>query len=136
MSYKVVIADDEVHIRVLLEQALEELIDFHNIEIFTASDGVKALSLIRQENPDLVFLDIMMPKKDGFTVCQTVRQDPNFKDTKILLLTAKGQDADRDRGKTVGATAYLTKPFDPDHIINITKKLLGLSPNPFKKGEG
>lgn len=136
MSYKVIIADDEVHIRILLEQTLEELIDSHNIEIFTASDGDKALSLILQENPDLVFLDIMMPKKDGFTVCQTVRQNPNFKDTKILLLTAKGQDSDRGRGKTVGATDYLTKPFDPDHIISITKKLLDLSPNPFKKGEG
>ena len=136
MSYKVIIADDEVHIRVLLKQALEELTNFHNIEIFTASDGDKALSLIRQENPDLVFLDIMMPKKDGLTVCQTVKQDPNFKDTKILLLTAKGQDSDRDRGQSVGATAYVTKPFDPDHIISITKKILDLSPNSFKKGEG
>ena len=128
MSYKIIIADDEVHIRVLLEQALEELIDSYNMQVFTASDGNKALSLILKEKPDLVFLDIMMPKKDGFTVCQTVRQHPNFKDTKILLLTAKGQDSDRERGKTVGATDYLTKPFDPDHIVSITTELLDLKP--------
>ncbi len=128
MSYKIIIADDEIHIRVLMEQALEELIDSHNIELFTASDGDKALSLILQEKPDLVFLDIMMPKKDGFTVCQTVRQDPACTGTKIILLTAKGQDSDRDRGIAVGATDYLTKPFDPDHIYSITKKLLDLKP--------
>ena len=128
MSYKIIIADDEIHIRVLLEQVLEELIDSHNIEIFTASDGDKALALILQEKPDLVFLDILMPKKDGFTVCQTVRQDPHCKETKILLLTAKGQDSDRDRGIAAGATDYLTKPFDPDHIVSITTKLLNLKP--------
>ena len=128
MSYKIIIADDEIHIRLLLEQALEELIDSHNIELFTASDGDKALSLILQEKPDLVFLDILMPKKDGFTVCQTARQDPNCKETKILLLTAKGQDSDRDCGIEVGATDYLTKPFDPDHILSITTKLLDLKP--------
>ena len=128
MSYKIIIADDEIHIRLLLEQALEELIDSHNIELFTAPDGDNALSLILQEKPDLVFLDITMPKKDGFTVCQTVKQDPDCKDTKILLLTAKGQDSDRDRGIAAGAIDYLTKPFDPDHIFSITKKLLDLEP--------
>jgi CheY-like chemotaxis protein len=128
MSYKIIIADDEIHIRLLLEQALEEIIDSHNIEIFTASDGDKALSLILQEKPDLVFLDILMPKIDGLTVCQTVRQDPNCKETKILLLTAKGLDSDQERGIAVGATDYLTKPFDPDHILSITKELLDLKP--------
>ena len=128
MSYKIIIADDEIHIRLLLEQALEDLIDSHNIELFTASDGDKALSLILQEKPDLVFLDILMPKIDGLTVCQTVSQDPNCKETKILLLTAKGLDSDQDRGIAAGATDYLTKPFDPDHILSITKALLDLKP--------
>jgi DNA-binding response OmpR family regulator len=127
MAYKIIIADDEVYIRLLLEQTLEELIDSHNIEIFSASDGDKALTLILQEKPDLVFLDIMMPKKDGFSVCQTVRKDPHCKNTKILLLTAKGEETDRDLGKTAGATDYLTKPFDPDHILRITKELLDLN---------
>ena len=68
-----------------------------------------------------------MPKKDGYTVCQAVKQDPHSKDTHIILLTAKGQESDRERGMAAGATDYLTKPFDPDNIINITRKLLDLN---------
>jgi len=127
MSYKIVIADDEVHIRLLLEQTLEELIDIFNLQVFTASDGDEALSLILKEKPHLVFLDIMMPKKDGFTVCQSVTQNPDCKDTKILLLTAKGQETDRGRGIAAGAIDYITKPFDPDSILKITAELLGLT---------
>ena len=127
MSYKIVIADDEVHIRLLLEQTLEELTDTCDIQVLTASDGDEALSLILEEKPHLVFLDIMMPKKDGLTVCKEVTQNPDCKDTQILLLTAKGQTSDRERGKAVGAIDYLTKPFDPDYILNITKELLGLN---------
>jgi len=127
MSYKIVIADDEVHIRLLLEQTLEELIDIFNLQVFTASDGDEALSLILKEKPHLVFLDIMMPKKDGFTVCQSVTQNPDCKDTKLLLLTAKGQETDREKGIAAGAIDYLTKPFDPDSILKITEELLGLT---------
>ena len=127
MSYKIVIADDEIHIRLLLEQTLEELTDTCDLQVLTASDGDEALALILKEKPHLVFLDIMMPKKDGFTVCQTVTQDPGCQDTQILLLTAKGQESDHDRGKAVGAIDYLTKPFDPDYILTITKELLGLN---------
>lgn len=126
MSYKIVIADDEVHIRLLLEQVLEELTDTFDIQILTASDGDQALSLILEEKPHLVFLDIMMPKKDGLSVCQAVTLNPDCKDTQILLLTAKGQTTDHERGKAVGAIDYLTKPFDPDYIVSITKELLGL----------
>mgnify|MGYP001828342646 FL=1 len=126
MSYKIVIADDEVHIRLLLEQTLEELTDTYDMQILTASDGDEALALILAEKPHLVFLDIMMPKKDGFTVCQTVTRTPECKDTQILLLTAKGQTSDHERGTAVGAIDYLTKPFDPDYIVSITKELLGL----------
>jgi len=127
MSYKIVIADDEVHIRLLLEQTLEELIDTFNLQVFTASDGDEAISLILKEKPHLVFLDIMMPKKDGITVCQSVTQNPDCKDTKILLLTAKGQETDRGRGIAAGAIDYITKPFDPDSILKITAELLGLT---------
>ena len=127
MPYKIIIADDEVHIRLLLEQTLEELIDNFEIQVFTASDGEEALALILQEKPHLVFLDLMMPKKDGYTVCEAVKQDPHCKNTHILLLTAKGQVSDRDRGMAIGATDYLTKPFDPDYILSITKTLLDLN---------
>jgi CheY-like chemotaxis protein len=126
MSYKIVIADDEVHVRLLLEQTLEELTDTWDLQVLTAKDGDEALLLILKEKPDLVFLDIMMPKKDGFTICQTVTHDPNCQDTQILLLTAKGQESDHETGKAVGAIDYLTKPFDPDYILTITKELLGL----------
>jgi CheY-like chemotaxis protein len=127
MSYKILIADDEIHIRLLLEQTLEELTDTFDIQVLTASDGDQALSLILEEKPHLVFLDIMMPKKDGLTVCQAVTRNPDCKNTQILLLTAKGQSSDCERGKAVGAIDYLTKPFDPDYIINITKELLDLN---------
>jgi len=127
MSYKIVIADDEIHIRLLLEQTLEELTETCDIQVLTASDGDEALSIILEEKPHLVFLDIMMPKKDGLTVCQAVTRNPDCKHTQILLLTAKGQTSDHERGKAVGAIHYLTKPFDPDYILNITKELLGLN---------
>ena len=126
MGPKILIADDEVHIRILLEQSLEDLVDAFDIQLLFASDGDEALALIRQEIPHLVFLDIMMPKRDGYEVCQAVTQDPEIKDTKIILLTAKGQETDRSRGASSGALYYVTKPFDPDHVLELAKKLLNL----------
>ena len=98
----------------------------NNYEIITASDGEEGLTKARNNQPDLILLDIMMPKKDGYEVCQTVRQDPELKDTHIILLTAKGQETDRSRGASSGALYYITKPFDPDHILELAKKLLHL----------
>jgi CheY-like chemotaxis protein len=126
MVHKILIADDEVHIRILLEQTLEDLVDAFDIQLLFASDGDEALALIRQEIPHLVFLDIMMPKRDGYEVCQAVTQDPEIKDTKIILLTAKGQETDRSRGASSGALYYVTKPFDPDHVLGLAKKILNL----------
>ena len=126
MVHKILIADDEVHIRILLEQTLEDLVDAFDIQLLFASDGDEALALIRQEIPHLVFLDIMMPKRDGYEVCQAVSQNPEFKDTKIILLTAKGQETDRSRGASSGALYYITKPFDPDHVLGLAKKILNL----------
>ena len=126
MGPKILIADDEVHIRILLEQTLEDLVDAFDIQLLFASDGDEALALIRQEIPHLVFLDIMMPKRDGYEVCQAVNQDPELKDTTIIFLTAKGQEHDRSRGTSSGALYYITKPFDPDHILGLAKKILNL----------
>ena len=126
MVHKILIADDEVHIRILLEQTLEDLVDAFDIQLLFASDGDEALALIRQEIPHLVFLDIMMPKRDGYEVCQAVTQDPEIKDTKIILLTAKGAETDRSRGTSSGALYYITKPFDPDHVLRLAKKTLNL----------
>jgi CheY-like chemotaxis protein len=123
---KVLIVDDEVHIRTLLEQALEELEDDYDVELLSAGDGEEGLKLIREEKPDLVFLDVMMPKMNGYDVCRTVKSDPELKDIKIILLTAKGQEVDKKQGLEAGAYKYITKPFDPDEILEEAKKILGL----------
>lgn len=124
MAKTILIADDEVHIRILLEKTLEDLIEAFDLRLLTASDGDEALKLIRQEQPQVVFLDIMMPKIDGYTVCQTVRQDPTLCRTTIVLLTAKGEERDQSRGTSCGAHYYLTKPFDPDYVLKLSRKLI------------
>jgi DNA-binding response OmpR family regulator len=126
MAKKILIVDDEVHIKMLLEQTLEELEDEYDVELFTASDGEEGLAFIRSERPDLVFLDIMMPKMNGYEVCRIVMDDENLRDVKIILLTAKGQEVDRKQGLELGAKMYMTKPFDPDEILKVSKDMLGL----------
>jgi two-component system, OmpR family, alkaline phosphatase synthesis response regulator PhoP len=126
MSGKVLIVDDETHIRSLLEQTLEELEDDYEVEIFSASDGQEGLEQIRAVLPRLVFLDIMMPKMNGYEVCRQVKSDPSFAGTSIILLTAKGQEVDRKEGLEAGALRYMTKPFDPDEILAVAKEVLGL----------
>ncbi len=127
MSNKIVIVDDEVHIRTLLEQSLEELEEGYDVEVHVAENGQEGLDLIKSVHPGLVLLDVMMPMMNGYDVCQAVRKDSEFDDVKIILLTAKGQEADRDRGIAVGATQYMTKPFDPDELLDVAKEMLGLT---------
>jgi two-component system, OmpR family, alkaline phosphatase synthesis response regulator PhoP len=124
MSQKILIVEDEVHIRTLLEQALEELEDEHNVEVLSAGDGEEGLEMIRAHRPQVVFLDIMMPKVNGYEVCRTVKKDPELKDTMIVLLTAKGQEVDRKKGLELGAYDYMTKPFDPDELVELARELL------------
>ena len=126
MHKKILIVDDEVHIKMLLEQTLEELEDEFNVELITASDGEEGLAYIKSEKPDLVFLDIMMPKMNGYEVCRAVMEDAGLHDVQIILLTAKGQEVDRKQGLELGAKMYMTKPFDPDEILKVSKELLQL----------
>ncbi len=126
MAYKIAIIDDEIHIRSLLDQTLEDLEEDHNVVILSASDGSEGLALIQAEKPQVVFLDIMMPKMNGYEVCRTVKSDPNFDETNIILLTAKGQEIDKKQGMACGALRYMTKPFDPDEVLALAKGLLGL----------
>ncbi len=126
MMKKIVIVDDEVHIRMLLEQTLEELEDDFDVEILSAADGEEGLALIRREQPELVLLDIMMPKMNGYEVCQVLRDDQSLQQVKIVFLTAKGQEIDRKHGMELGAVKYITKPFDPDEIIDLAKDILAL----------
>ena len=122
---KILIVDDEPHLRMLIQQTLEELED-DGVEILTAANGEEALEAIRDEKPNLVFLDVMMPKKNGFDVCNTVKKELGLEDIHIILLTAKGQEFDRQRGQEVGADLYMTKPFDPDALVAKARSVLGL----------
>jgi two-component system alkaline phosphatase synthesis response regulator PhoP len=122
---KILIVDDEPHLRMLIQQTLEELED-EGVEIFTAANGDEALQTIRDEQPNLVFLDVMMPKKNGFDVCQAVKHEMGLGHIHIILLTAKGQEFDRQRGQDVGADLYMTKPFDPDALVAKARAVLGL----------
>jgi CheY-like chemotaxis protein len=124
MGRSVLIVDDEQHIRLLIEQALEELAD-DGVDLFTAADGEEALEVIEAQHPDLVFLDVMMPRRNGFEVCRAVKQDLGLTATHVVLLTAKGQAYDREQGMAAGADAYLTKPFDPDVLLAIARGVVG-----------
>jgi DNA-binding response OmpR family regulator len=124
MAGTVLIVDDEQHIRLLIEQTLEELLD-EGVELYTASDGEEALAVIGAQHPDLVFLDVMMPKRSGIEVCRAVREELGDRDVHIILLTAKGQAADREEGLAAGADRYLTKPFDPDELLALAREVLG-----------
>jgi DNA-binding response OmpR family regulator len=126
MEKKILIVDDEAHIRMLIGQTLEELED-EGVEFLTADNGASALELIQSEKPDLVFLDVMMPKMNGMDVCQKVKKDLAINDVYIILLTAKGQELDRQRGQEVGADVYMTKPFDPEVLLSKAKQVLHLS---------
>ncbi len=123
MNKKILIVDDEVHIRALLEQSLEDLEDA-GVEIFLARDGEEGLRFAKEEKPDLMFLDIMMPKKNGYEVCEEIKRDSELKDIYIIMLTAKGQSADKVRGEDVKANEYITKPFNPDEILQKASDIL------------
>lgn len=125
MEKKILIVDDEAHIRMLIGQTLEELED-EGVEFLTADNGASALELIQAEKPDLVFLDVMMPKMNGMDVCQKVKKELAINDVYIILLTAKGQELDRQRGQEVGADVYMTKPFDPEVLLSKAKEVLEL----------
>jgi two-component system alkaline phosphatase synthesis response regulator PhoP len=126
MAQKILIVDDEAHIRMLIEQTLEELED-EGVEFFAAENGEKALEIIQSEKPNLVFLDVMMPKMNGMEVCRRVKKELALDDVFIILLTAKGQELDRQKGQEVGADIYMTKPFDPEAILNKARQVLNLS---------
>lgn len=126
MEQKLLIVDDEAHIRMLLSQTLEELED-EDVNFLTAENGEEALDIIKKEQPQLVFLDVMMPKMNGMEVCRRVKKELGLNNVFIVLLTAKGQELDRQKGQEVGADVYMTKPFDPDMILNKAREVLKLN---------
>ena len=122
---KVLIVDDEPHIRLLLEQTLEDLED-EGVEILTADNGESALKIIQIERPAIVFLDVMMPKMNGFDVCNKVKKELSLDEVYIVLLTAKGQEFDKKKGDEAGADMYMTKPFNPDDVLGKAREVLGV----------
>lgn len=120
MPARILAVDDDPVIQRLLVVNLE----MEGYEVEVASDGEEALDKIRSFRPAVVLLDVMMPKKDGWQVCAEVRADPELKDTRIVFLSARAQDADVQRGVELGADAYLTKPFDPVELLELVEELL------------
>lgn len=117
----ILIADDEPYI----QRSLEFVLKKEGYEVVTASDGEDALRKARQYRPRIIFLDLMMPLINGFEACRTIKSDPALKSSYVVILTAKGQEADRDRGLREGADNYITKPFSPREITELVRNIMG-----------
>jgi len=113
LSKKILVVDDEVYILHILDFSLGA----EGYEVITAADGEEAIEKARTERPDLVVLDIMMPKVDGFEACRRLKGDPETNQIPVILLTAKGREVDRQMGIEVGADDYIIKPFSPTKLI-------------------
>ncbi len=122
MTHRVLIADDEPNIVISLEFMMKR----EGYEVSVARDGQAALDAIVRDRPDLVLLDVMMPGKSGFEICQAVRADASLAGVKILMLSAKGRDTDLAKGTALGADAYMTKPFSTKELAARVRELLGI----------
>lgn len=122
---KVLVVDDAPVIRLLLKRILHPL-EKQGVVVFFAEDGFDALQIIEREHPELVFLDIMMMGKSGFEVCETVKKAWRWDDVHVVLLSAKGQNSDKERGVRVGADGYMTKPFEPGEILAKVREVLNI----------
>jgi two-component system, OmpR family, alkaline phosphatase synthesis response regulator PhoP len=117
----VMIVDDDPHV----VRSLAFVLNKEGYNIRTTSDGEEALEKIRDSKPNLMLLDIMMPKKNGYEVCQEVKNNPALSDIYIIMLSAKGQEADREQGLSMGANEFMTKPFSPMKVVERVKQILG-----------
>lgn len=120
MAHKILIVDDEPNIVLSLEFLMKQA----GFQVRTASDGEAALAAMAAECPDLLLLDVMMPRKNGYEVCQAIRGNPDWKNTRIIMLTAKGRDVEREKGLALGADDYITKPFATQEVVERVKELL------------
>ncbi len=120
MSRRILIVDDEPNI----VTSLEFLMRKSDYEVLVARNGVEALRFAESFRPDLVLLDVMMPQRSGFEVCQKIRENPALRDVKIIMLTAKGRDVEKEKGLDLGANAYVTKPFSTKELMNTVRGLL------------
>jgi DNA-binding response OmpR family regulator len=121
MAIRVLVVEDDDVIRQLITVNME----LEGFEVVPAVDGVDALEKIADANPDVVTLDVMMPRLDGWSTAERLRENPDTAGVKIVLLSARAQEADLKRGERIGVDAYLTKPFDPDELIDVVRRLAG-----------
>jgi twitching motility two-component system response regulator PilH len=119
---KILVADDNPYILEVVSMTMETL----NYRVSHARDGLEVLEQVRKDPPDLIILDIMMPKKNGFEVCRELKQSPEFRHIPVVMLTAKAQKEDRYWGRDAGADDYITKPFDPLELERVVTRLLEL----------
>jgi two-component system, OmpR family, alkaline phosphatase synthesis response regulator PhoP len=124
-NHKVLIVDDEDLTRVLLSRVLER-VKIQNIDILLAEDGEEALRIAAAERPDLVLLDLLLPKLNGYDVCRELRMIPGY-EPHIIILTARGQDTDREHAREIGADGFMTKPFNPSRLIAQLNELWHIS---------
>jgi DNA-binding response OmpR family regulator len=123
MPKKILIVDDEPNIVISLEFLMKK----EGFEVAVANDGEDALAKVASFCPDLVLLDVMMPRKSGFEVCEALRADPARSSLKIVMLTAKGRDTEVAKGLAIGADAYMTKPFSTKELLAMVKAMLGIA---------
>ncbi len=124
MVNKILVVDDEPNIVLSLEFLMKQA----GFQVRTAADGETALAALAADCPDLVLLDVMMPRKNGYEVCQAIRENPAYKEVRIIMLTAKGRDVEREKGLALGADDYVTKPFSTQEVVEKVRELLSASP--------
>ncbi|MFP4147098.1 MAG: response regulator transcription factor [Halorhodospira sp.] len=120
MSQEILIVDDETNIVLSLEFLMKQA----GYRVRTAEDGEQALQALEEQLPDLVLLDVMMPRKDGYEVCQQIRRHPDWADLPVIMLTAKGRDVEREKGLAMGADDYITKPFSTQEVVETVQSIL------------
>ena len=123
LTRTVVIADDEPHLRLLIEMSLEPLAA-DGIRTVAVGDGTAALETIRRERQAVAVLDLMLPGMTGVEICSAVKSDADLRQSHVIILTAKGQELDRRLGAEAGADDYMTKPFDPDELLETVRAAL------------
>jgi Response regulators consisting of a CheY-like receiver domain and a winged-helix DNA-binding domain len=120
VTKSILVVEDEPNIVLSLQFLMKKA----GFDVRVARDGEEALSAVEDRAPDLILLDVMIPKRDGYDVCQTIRANPDWKNIYIIMLTAKGRDVDREKGVALGANDYITKPFSTRDLTEKVKQLL------------
>lgn len=135
MDKKILVVEDEAQIRLLLKRALR-CFEENDVGLFFGKHGAEGLRIAKEEKPDIMLIDVMMPGMDGVELCKKVKTDPELKDTHVIFITAKGEDFDKEAGIKAGGDQYITKPFSPDDVIEKVENILhiGLDENSMSSG--